>query len=423
MRRGGLASAKAAQTAATFSRPSLSPFTFTAASCVFPMQTPLRHKSFAETIHNMTIMRMSNAHKPQSYTSKDVGGGPQKGAGHDPVFADYVLKKVTGPLKRKLGNQPEDYLNVDEAIKWMDAKHAAKVLGIKEDDLPKLNRDVLEEKWRKTYKERTNAQQEEVLIAAEVLLEYLDSSVFMKKSRQYYRKFIDNARTEVEQELTNERRRRNQSLMWLFGVAITGACCIVLFVAFSRRYVTRKDVHNIGIKTSEYFLMTFLQPKNTEPKPDYNTRYFNTPTSMEMDQKRGRLDNQFMSEEEARRAEEASAYTEREEAEILKLFNDERERSGREKQNALARDSRVAVYLPEEAEHGEHRAVSRSNTPTEFEKMTLRDFSNMLASNFGGGSRFQRLTEETSARSDKMLSARERMAATAPPPSDSRGAS
>ncbi|KPA83840.1 putative mitochondrial hypothetical protein [Leptomonas pyrrhocoris] len=362
----------------------------------------------------MTLMRMGNAHEPRSYTSKDAGGGPQRGAGHDPVFAAYVVNKLTGPLKRKMGNQPEDFLNVDEASKWMDAKHAAKVLGIKEEDLPKLNREVLEEKWRKTYKERTNAQQEEVLIATEVLLEYLDSSVFMKKSRQYYRKFIDNARAEVEQELTTERRNRNQSLMWLFGFAMTGACFVVLFVAFSRRYVTRKDVHNIGAKTSEYFVMTFLQPKNPEPKPDYNTRYFNTPTSMEIDQKSGRYANQFMGDEAARHAAEAAAYTERESAEVLKLFNDERERGARDTQNELARESRVAVYLPEEVHHGEPRPVARADTPTAFEKMTFRDFSNMLASNFGGGSRFQRLTEETSARSDKLYSARERLGVSSP---------
>jgi hypothetical protein len=418
MQRGGLRGTLAAPwTPAVVRASHRSPLV--AAASVTPLLASRRHKSFAQRIHDMTIMRMGNAHKAQSYTSKDVGSGPQGGAGHDPVFSDYLVKKMTGPLRRKSVNQPEDYLNVDEASKWMDAKHAATVLGIKEEDLPKLTKEVLEEKWRKAYKERTNAKQEEVLIATEVLLEYLDSSVYMKKSRQYYRQFIDNARAEVDQELTAERRARNESLMWMFGVAMMGASCIVLFVAFSRRYVTRKDVHTIGLKTSEYFLMTFLQPKNTEPKPDYNTRYFNTPTSMEIDQKSGRFENQFMTEEEARHATESTAFAEREAAEMLKLFNDERERSARDKQDARARDSRVAVYLPEEVSQGEQRVASRADTATEFEKMTFRDFSNMLASNFGGGSRFQRLTEETSARSDKLYAARDRMGVASPKSNDS----
>lgn len=425
MRRSSVRSAVVAQqqAAASSAFPSMGPGTVTVAATVtitgLPLYTAQRHKSFSETIHNMTIMRMGSSHKPQTYTSKDAGSGPQGGAGHDPVFANYIFKKITGPLRRKTSDQPEDFLNVDEASKWMDAKHAAKVLGIKEEDLPKLNREILEEKWRKTYKERTNAQQEEVLIATEVLLEYLDSSVYMKKSRQYYRQFIDNARVEVDQELTAARRGRSQSAMWLFGVAMTGACFIVLFVAFSRRYVTRKDVSTIGIKTSEYFLMTFLQPKNPEPKPDYNTRYFNTPTSMEIDQKSGRFANQFMSDEEARHAAESAAYTERETAEMVKLFNDERERSARDKQNELARSSRVAVYLPEEVNEGKQRAASRSDQVTDFEKMSFRDFGNMLASNFGGGSRFQRLTEETSARSERLYSARERMGMSSPKSTDS----
>lgn len=379
------------------------------------LHTSRRHKSFAESIHNMTIMRMNNAQKPKTYTSKDMGEGPQAGAGHDPVFAEFLFKKMIGPLRRKQSEQQEDFLNIDEASKWMDAKQAAKVLAIKEEDLPKLNRDVLEEKWRTAYKERTNAKQEEVLIATEVLLEYLDSSLYMKKSRQYYRKFIDNARIEVDQEINAAKNERSQNVMWMFGFAITGACFIVLFVAFSRQYVTRKDVKNIGLKTSEYFLMTFLQPKNTEPKPDYNTRYFTTPTSMELDQKSGRYENQFMSEEAARHATESTAFEEREAAEMLKLFNDERERGEKDRQNELARNSRVAVYLPEEVQEGEARTPARADNTTEFEKMTFRDFSGMLSSNFGGGSRFQRLTEETSARTEHLQAARERMNPTAAP--------
>lgn len=408
MRRVALTSAVAAQRAVTAAVPSHAIAGTSLVATAHTLHTTRRHKSFAETIHNMTIMRMNNAQKPHTYTSKDSGAGPQGGAGHDPVFADYLFKKLVGPLRRKQSTQQEDYLNIDEAAKWMDARQAAKVLGIKEEDLPKLSRDVLEEKWRKSYKERTNAKQEEVLIATEVLLEYLDSSVFMKKSRQYYRNFIDNARVEVDQELSAERTNRKQNMMWLFGVAITGACFIVLFVAFSRKYVTRKDVNTIGVKTSEYFVMTFLQPKNTEPRPDYNMRYFNTPTSMELDQKSGRYENQFMSEEAARLAAQSAAYEDRETVEMLKMFNDDREKEGRERQNALARESRVAVYLPEEVQNGEERTPSRAENLSEFEKMSFRDFSGMLASNFGGGSRFQRLTDETSARTERLNAARER---------------
>ncbi|CAG9574390.1 conserved hypothetical protein [Leishmania major strain Friedlin] len=375
-----------------------------------PLHTAQRHKSFAATIQDMTIMRMGSSYKPGMYSSKDISSGPRAGIGHDPVFASFLLKKIVGPLRRKQSNSPEDFLNVDEAGKWMDAKNAAKVLGIKEEELPRLTKTTLEDAFRKEYKGRTNAHQEEVVIATEVLLEYLDSSVYVKKSRQYYRKFLENARHEVDAELTREQRERNESLIWWFGIAITCACAVVFFVAYSRKYVTRSDVASIGTKTAEYFVMTFLQPKNTEPKPDYNTRYFNTPTSMELDKKNGRYAKQFLSTEEIRQAERSAAYEEQEEVEMLKLFNDERERSVRDRQDDKARESRVSVYLPEKVEEAEQPAQSRdSSDKTAFEKLTFQEFSSMLASNFGGGSRCQRLTEETSSRTERLNAARERI--------------
>lgn len=375
-----------------------------------PLHMAQRHKSFASTIHDMTIMRMGSSYKPGTYSSKDVTSGPQAGIGHDPVFTSFFLKKMVGPLRRKQSNSPEDFFNVDEAGKWMDAKNAAKVLGIKEEALPKLTKATLEDVFRREYKGRTNAHQEEVMIATEVLLEYLDSSVYMKKSRQYYRKFLENARLEVDAELTRGERERNESLIWWFSIAITGACAIVFFVAYSRKYVTRSDVASIGAKTSEYFVMTFLQPKNTEPKPDYNTRYFNTPSSMELDKKNGRYPKQFLSTDEIRQAERSAAYEEQEEAEMLRLFNDERERSVRDRQDDKARESRVSVYLSEKAEAAEQPAPSRdSSDKTAFERLTFQEFSGMLARNFGGGSRFQRLTEETSSRTERLNAARERI--------------
>ncbi|KAG5478750.1 hypothetical protein LSCM1_06154 [Leishmania martiniquensis] len=375
-----------------------------------PLLTARRPKSFAARIHDMTIMRMGNSYKPSKYSSKDISSSPRAGVGHDPVFANYLFKKVVGPLRRKQGNSPEDFLSVDEASKWMEATNAAKVLGIKEDELPKLTKMMLEDKFRKEYKERSNAHQEEVVIATEVLLEYLDSSLYQKKNRQYYRKFLENIRAEVDAELKGEQSERNQSLTFWFGIAITGACAVIIFVAYSRLYVTRKDVTNIGVKVSEYFLMTFLQPKNIEPKPDYSTRYFNTPTAMELDRKNGRYGKQFLGADAIRQAELSAAYEEREEAEMVKLFNDEHERRLRDAQDDKARSSRVAVHLPEQSERaGEAALLCEHSVKTAFEKMTFPEFSGMLASNFGGGSRFQRLTADTSARAEHLDLARERL--------------
>ncbi|KAK7196042.1 hypothetical protein NESM_000537900 [Novymonas esmeraldas] len=372
--------------------------------------TARRHKSFAARVHDMTVMRLGSAYAPNKYTSKDVSGGPRAGVGHDPVYANYYHKKLLGPLQRKMSSTPDDFLNVDESRKWMDAVNAAKVLAIKEDELPTLTKEVLEERFTAAYRTRVNAEQEEAVVATEVLIDFLDSTAHQKKSRQHHRKFLDRARAEVDAQLTHQRQERSTALMWWFGIAMTGACVIVLFVAYSRLNVTRKDVTDIGTKTSEYFLMTFLQPKNTEPKPDYNTRYFNTPTAMELDERSGRFNKKFLSADEVRQAERAAAYAEQEDADTLKLFNDEQERGARERQSSEARNSRVAVLRREELD-----TESAPPTPsrpgggrTAFEELSVREFSNLLASNFGGGSRFQRITDETSSRAELLRGTRER---------------
>lgn len=370
-------------------------------------------------------MKLGDAYKPSKYTSKDVSRGPQHGAGFDPVFAHYFFHKITGPLKRKTNTSPDDFLNVDEATKWMDAKQAAKVLGLKEAELSTLTKESLEERWREAYRHRTFARQQEVLVATEVLLEYLDSSAYGKKNRQYYRQVLENARVEIDEELETHRTGQRGSVMLFTGAMMLLGGLIVVFVMVSRRFVTHEDASSIGKRTGEYMLMTFLQPKNTEPKPDYQMRYFNTPTSMEMDQRAGRGDKRFMGAEEVRSMENAASYQEREEAEMLKLFNDERAAAVVDRREAAARASRVAVYLPEDApattaktsqpvSHDSSSSRSGSSgvdgdKKVGFDKMSLREFSNLLASNFGGGSRFQRLTDETSSRAAELQKSKERM--------------
>ncbi|PWV16889.1 hypothetical protein C3747_21g177 [Trypanosoma cruzi] len=382
-----------------------------------PTRGSVRRVAFASSPkkpHKLrSFFKMADMYRPGKYTSKDMPKGPTpSNQPWDPVFAHYAFQKATGPLQRKQNTTPDDHLTVDELEKWMDATAAAKVLGIKESDLPTLTSSQLEERWAKVYNERTNAMQQETVIAAEVLLEYIDSSVHRKKSRQYYRNYVDNARHALDHEADLRRRGYQQKFYYLFGAVMVIGCSAVMFVAFFRNVITRRDVENIGASAVAYLNMAFLQPSNPEPAPDYSTRYRDTPTAMEIDQREGRYGNTDPTQ--AQLVLEVEEFRRHEEAEMLRLLNDENERAQKEAKMQAARGSRVRVYRSEDFdESGELKEPAALNKDVDpaaaFSQMTFRQFAAMMASQFGGGSRFQRITQNSVRRMEEMENMRKRI--------------
>ncbi|ESL09273.1 hypothetical protein TRSC58_03010 [Trypanosoma rangeli SC58] len=359
------------------------------------------------------FFRLADMYRPGKYTSKDLPKGPTaSNQPWDPVYAHYAFQKATGPLERKRNTTPDDHLTVDELEKWMDATAAAKLLGIKESELPTLTSTQLEERWAKVYGERTNALQQETVIAAEVLLEYIDSSLHRKKSRQYYRQYVDNARHAIDHETELRRRDHRQKFIYMFGVAMVTGCCVVLCVAFFRNIVTRRDVENIGANAVAYLNVAFTQATNPEPAPDYSTRYYNTPSAMEIDQNKGSFGH--TDPVQVQLTSEVEEYRRLEEAEMLRMFNDENERAEKEAKMREVRDSRVRVYRSDdfdEAGQLKEPALPKEDVDpaTAFSQMTFRQFAAMMASQFGGGSRFQRITQDSVRRMEELDKMRKHM--------------
>ncbi|ORC89137.1 uncharacterized protein TM35_000131410 [Trypanosoma theileri] len=361
-----------------------------------------------------SFFQMGDIYKPGKFTSKDLPKGPTaSNQPWDPVFAHYAFNKATGPLQRKQNTTPDDHLTVDELDKWMDAKAAAKVLGIKESELSTLTAPQVEERWIKMYGERTNAMQQEVVIAAEVLLEYIDSSLHKKKSRQYYRQYIDNARQAIDHETDLRRRDHRQKFIYLSAIAITVGCTIVLFVAFFRNIITRKDVENIGANAVSYLYMAFTQPTNPEPAPDYTLRYRETPTAMTRDQQSGLYG--VTDTTQVRIATEVEEYRRQEEVELLRMLNDENERAAKEAKEQRVRESRVRVYRTDDFDASGELKENKTNGDGEvdpaaaFSQMSFRQFAAMMASQFGGGSRFQRITQDSVRRAEEVEQMQKRM--------------
>ncbi|KAH8609081.1 hypothetical protein ERJ75_001234900 [Trypanosoma vivax] len=353
-------------------------------------------------------------YEPGRFTAKDLPKGP-KGSNQpwDPVYAQHAFQLVTGPLKRKQNTTPDDHLTVDELEKWMDAASAAKVLGIKEHELPTLTPPVLEQYWAKAYSERTNAMQQETVIAAEVLLEYIDSSLYRKKSRQYYRQYMDNARHSIDNEAEMWRSEHRQKFIHLFGFLMFTACALVICLALCRDILTRQDVAKIGNNAITYLNMVLTQPSNPEPAPDYSTRYRDTPVAMEIDQLRGAY-GQTDPVRYTSLVEGTEQYRRQEEAEMLQMLNDENERAIREAKTRRARESRVLVYREEDFDDdGKLKEAGQSaaemDPATAFSQLSFRQFANLIASQFGGGSRFQRITQNSVKRAEEIEKMRKRM--------------
>lgn len=249
--------------------------------------------------------------------------GPQHGVGFDPVQSHAAFTQATGPLRRRQHRntagstnvsshkgkedeasqdrgyegitRPEEYFSPEEERRWMESSQAAKILQFKEEELSTLTREKLEERWAKLYKERqfSATAKEEIMVATEVLLEYLDSTTFTKKNRLYYHRLLDNTRCEIDRSLQEQRNAWRVWGMRSFGVLVLGAGVVVLLAAAVRREwiggafgsLPGTNIQGIGSKAGDYLTMSFLQPKNFEPPPDYNTRYFVTPSAMEVEEK------------------------------------------------------------------------------------------------------------------------------------------
>lgn len=360
----------------------------------------------------------------QEFTSNHARG-PQYGIGYDPVVNHMLFQRDTGPLRRKRGGsgsgphtmtRQEECFSSEESRRWMDAKQAAKVLQMKEEELATLTKEDLEDRWVKRYKECASpVHREEVLIATEVLLEYLDSTTFQKKNRLYYHDTLDNARIAIDMELEKARHERREKLMWFAGIASLGGGIVIFVVAYAKGVIKGADVREIGTNAGDYLTMSFLQPKNFEPAPDYNTRYFVTPSSLELDRKAKAeadlaLRNLGASETEeepplvwsggdaATTSAEAASLWDRSAEIQLRQEKIDQDMAEAHELLQMLNDSKEQVQGRAKSAENPGDTVAAGATSDKGETKDLRTFTSMLATNFGGGSRVQRMTAETAQR-------------------------
>lgn len=347
-----------------------------------------------------------------SASAANAHGGPQYGIGYDPVNNHVLFTAQTGPLRRKASTnvvtRPEECFSPEEERRWMEVKQAGKVLRLKESDLDTLTRETLETQWVKLYQETTSMPaREEVVIATEVLLEYLDSVTFTKKNRLYYHKIMENARLEVDQRLQRLRNDQQQLFMKLCGAAALGACVVIFLVGLAKGVVNGAAVWKIGTNASDYLTMGFLQAKNFEPPPDYSTRYLLTPSAVELDRKAQKELQEDVSsysaatavgaEEGGKALSHADLRWDSSSTIALRQAQKEADRNDAVELLQLYNEGSVEKKATQEETEG---AAANTASPSMAEETRtvagkerdLKTFMSTVANQFGGGSRLQRMS-------------------------------
>lgn len=369
----------------------------------------LRHSVTVLRIHRTSVLfaladsidRIGTHYDPDSFTSKDVPAGPTKSnQPHDPVFANHKAKLTLGPLKRKMNYNSDNYMDTTETEKWMEVKQAAKILGIKEEELSTLTSGQIEEKWAAAYAPKTYSQQQETVLAAEVLLEYLDSNTYKRKSKDFYRNYIENARQAIDNEQVRRREGYKDKFLLFSAVMVTGGCMVILLVAYLKGAIDRDQFKEIGANASQFVNVSFMQPRNVEPAPDYGTRYHNTPSSLELDRLNGDSERRLMNPALALALKDKEEYDQKEDMLTIQLINMENERIRREKKETALMESTVFIHRKEDydpetgAYVGPKAKPAAAQVDEPMRAPSLAEYFSLLQSQLGG-SRVQRMVGGT----------------------------
>lgn len=350
-----------------------------------------------------TIDNAGSHYKPSEMTSKDIHNPLKTNQAWDPVQSAVKFKEMTGPLRRKTSVKLENYVDLEEAEKWMEVHHAAKLLGIAEAELSTLTREIVEQRWVKVYKEQSFAHQQETILAAEVMLEYLDSKMYIKKNRAYYRDYVDSTRSSIDHEVTSRREVWRQNLWLLGGIMMFGGCCMVMIAAFLNGTIDRQDMVNFGSTAHSYMGSALTKPTNLEPAPDYGTRYLMTPSALELDERNGDVAKRLVDPALANIMDQDEEYRSQEDALTIRLINIENERRAREEKERALMESTLIVHRKEDYDAdgtfngrgGSAPTITDGGKEEPFSAVSLDSFMRLAQHQFGG-SRTQRFVSNSS---------------------------
>ena len=300
---------------------------------------------------------------PHAMRVKDAPTGKPTTMHHDPIFDKFRLQSDSRARRVVEYSDNIMFHHKDDVVKWMEVKQAAKVLAIELDELHHLTSRTVELRFMKAYQKKSVAGgvRDDLTCAAELLFEYVDSNLQLIRNREYYRKTIENLRIEVEKEQIMRREENKFHIFKFLAVmVVVGNVMIVMMV-----YVARLTDHfnnKETIDNTKRFLCNLTQQNgNAEPEPNYITRYANTPSALEADERDG-IDP-YSTDEVAGLAHldviDATRLIYSEDEEMIKMYNEEHEIQRLEQNNQL-RERSVWVIRHEDGKASEIRPSSGS---------------------------------------------------------------
>jgi len=282
-------------------------------------------------------------------------GRPTNVSMGDPVLNSHNLNAVIQPKRRNRQiDSQSDFFQSGETEKWMSVKDAAKFLGIPEDKLIGLKTADIELAWAKGYKDaKFGGKKNEASIAAEVLMEYVDSDLHTKKSRFYYQDKIEDMRKEVEHELGQSKEWYWEVVMQGFGGIVFAGSLIVVVMMYLSQIMSRENFSHMITNVQSFLNTSLLRPTNVEPPPDYINRYRDTPTALEIDQANG-ISFEDDDAQSAALHYDMKSTEDQENAFLVSLMNEENESAIMEAKQLIAEGTMWNIDHEKEGLTGEH---------------------------------------------------------------------
>lgn len=286
-------------------------------------------------------------------------GRPTNVSMGDPVLNAHNLNSVIQPKRRNRQiDSQSDFFQSGETEKWMSVKDAARFLNIPEDKLIGLKTADIETAWVKGYKDaKFGGKKNEASIAAEVLMEYVESDLHVKKSRGYYQDKIEDMRMEVEAELNKSRDWYWEAVMQGFGGIVFAGSVIVVLMMYLSQVMSRENFNHMISNVQNFLNTSLLRPTNVEPAPDYINRYRDTPTALEIDQANG---INYVDDDGASAALHYDLKTteDDENAFLVTLMNEENESAIMEAKQAISEGTVWTIDHEKEGIHDEHESAT-----------------------------------------------------------------
>ena len=293
---------------------------------------------------------------PSKFTSDDIPFVKS-----DFIF-DYSVnyEQLQSPLRKV--HDVNNFSTVEETNRWMEVKHAAKMLHIQVEEIPVLNAGKVELAWAKQYRiHRYSASKTAINSAAEVLLEYCDSAMHVTHTRDYYGKIVNKAREAMDSETRLEKAEIQGVFLKCIGGGLLmcgfGMCFMILFHYFRVR--GEGDMPGLSAASAVMETVKFATRNNAEPPPDYSTRARLTPSQIDIDRADGYVPLELNRLHRDAEKDVANALA-TEDALTLQLLNEEMEHMRQEERESNSRVSSVDIILEKDATEMQKAAAAEA---------------------------------------------------------------